>query len=138
MFTFVETFFLEVNIEVSNFYQFCPPLPGFYGFYISNLTCKDCLIMNWLLIKKTVYTKYWTLFSLSGGMPNTPVSFTVTFSNNSSIKKWWKRFPFSVLPSTTAFLSRLVSHVNNSSKTLVSLTKFGTEKHTPLQLALNL
>ena len=52
MFTFVETFFLEVNIEVSNFYQFCPPLPGFYGFYISNLTCKDCLIMNWLLIKK--------------------------------------------------------------------------------------
>ena len=45
---------------------------------------------------------------------------------------------FSVLSSTPAFLSRLVSHVNKSSKTLVNLTKFGTEKHTSLQLALNL
>ena len=71
-------------------------------------------------------------------MPNAPVSFTVTCSNNSSIKKWWKRFSFSFLSSTPAFLSRLVSYINNSSKTLVNLKKFGTEKHTSLQLALNL
>ena len=71
-------------------------------------------------------------------MPNAPVSFTVTCSNNSSIKKWWKRFSFSFLSSTPAFLSRLVSYLNNSSKTLVNLKKFGTEKHTSLQLALNL
>ena len=44
-------------------------------------------------------------------MPNAPVSFTVLCSNNSYIKKW---------------------------KTIVNLTKFGTEKHTSLQMALNL
>ena len=71
-------------------------------------------------------------------MPNVPVLFTVTCSNNSSIKKRWKRFPFPVLSSVPAFLSRLVCHINNSSKTLVNLTKFVTEKHTSLQLALNL
>ena len=71
-------------------------------------------------------------------MPNAPVSFTVTCSNNSSIKKWWKRFSFSVLSSTPPFLSRLVSHINNASKTLVKLTKLGPEKRTSLQLALNL
>ena len=71
-------------------------------------------------------------------MPNAPVSFTVTCSNNSFIKKWWKRFSFSLLSSTPAFFCRLVSHINNSSKTFANLTKFGTEKHTTLQLALNL
>ena len=45
---------------------------------------------------------------------------------------------FSVLSSTPAFLSHPVSHINNSSKILVNLTKFATEKHTSLQLALNL
>ena len=30
MFNLVETFFVEVNLEVSNFYQFCHPPPGFY------------------------------------------------------------------------------------------------------------
>ena len=45
-----------------------------------------------------------------------------------------KEVSFSVLSSTPAFLSRLVSHINNSSKTLANLTKFGTEKHTSLQL----
>ena len=45
---------------------------------------------------------------------------------------------FSVLSSTPAFLSRRVSHINNSSKILVNFTKFATEKHTSLQLALNL
>ena len=30
-FTLVETVFLEVNVGVSNFYQFCTPPPGFYG-----------------------------------------------------------------------------------------------------------
>ena len=43
---------------------------------------------------------------------------------------------FSVLLSTPAFFSRPVSHINNS-KILVSHTKFATEKHTSLQLALN-
>ena len=72
-------------------------------------------------------------------MPNAPISFTVTCSNNSSIKKRWKRFPFSVLSSVLAFLSRPVSHINNSSKTLfITFQPFGTEKHTSLQLALNL
>ena len=70
-------------------------------------------------------------------MPNAPVSFTVTCSNNSSIKKRWKRFSFSVLSSVPAFLSRLVSHINNSSKTLANLTKFGTKKHTSLQIFLH-
>ena len=45
---------------------------------------------------------------------------------------------FSVLSSTPTFLSRHVSHINNSPKILVNLTKFATEKHTSLQLALNL
>ena len=45
---------------------------------------------------------------------------------------------FSLLSCTPAFLSRLVSHINNSSKTLVKLTKFATEKHTSVQLAFNL
>ena len=45
---------------------------------------------------------------------------------------------FSVLSSTTAFLSRPVSYINNSSKVLVNLTKFATEKHMSLQLVLNL
>ena len=44
---------------------------------------------------------------------------------------------FSLLSSTPALLSRPVSHVNNTSKTLVNLTKFVTEKHTSLQSALN-
>ena len=71
-------------------------------------------------------------------MPNAPVSFTVTCSNSSSIKKWWKRFSFSVLSFIPTFLSCLVSHINNFSKTLVNLPKFGTERDTSLQLALNL
>ena len=87
--------------------------------------------------RKGIY-KIWNPVSFVGEMPNAPVSFTVTRSNNSSIKKWWKRFSFSFLSSTPAFLSRLVSYINNSSKTLVNLKKFGTEKHTSLQLALNL
>ena len=45
---------------------------------------------------------------------------------------------FSVSSSTPAFLFRPVSHINNSSKILVNLTKFATEKHASLQLALNL
>ena len=45
---------------------------------------------------------------------------------------------FSVLSSTPAFLSRPVSHINNSPKIFVNLSKFATEKHTSLQLALNL
>ena len=45
---------------------------------------------------------------------------------------------FSVLSSTPAFLSCPVSQVNNSPKILVNLTKFATEKHMSLQLALNL
>ena len=65
--------------------------------------------------KGRVYTKYRTLFPLSGDVPNAPVSFSVTCSKNSSIKKWWKWFSFSVLSSTPPFLSRLVSHINNSS-----------------------
>ena len=73
-------------------------------------------------------------FPLSGEMPNAPGLFTVTYSNNSSIKKRRKRFSFSVLSSVPAFLPRLVSHINNFSKTLVNLTKFGTKKHTSLQL----
>ena len=44
----------------------------------------------------------------------------------------------SFLSSTPGFLSRPVSHTNNSSKTLVNLKKFPTEKHTSQQLALNL
>ena len=67
-------------------------------------------------------------------MPNAPVSFTVTCPNNSSMKKRSKRFSFSVLSSVPAFLSLLVSHINNSSKTLANLTKFRTKKHTSLQL----
>ena len=45
---------------------------------------------------------------------------------------------FSLLSSTPVFLSRPVSHINNSSKTFVNPTEFATEKHTSLQLALNL
>ena len=45
---------------------------------------------------------------------------------------------FSVSSSTPAFLFRPVSHINNFSKILVKLTKFATEKHTSLQLDLNL
>ena len=45
---------------------------------------------------------------------------------------------FSVFSSTSDFLSRPVSHLNNSSKILVNLTNFATEKHGSLQLALNL
>ena len=37
---------------------------------------------------------------------------------------------FSILSSAPTFLSCPVSHINNSSKTLVNLTKFTTEKHT--------
>ena len=44
---------------------------------------------------------------------------------------------FSILSSIPAFLSRLVSHINNSSKILVNLTNFATEKHS-VNLALNL
>ena len=58
-FTLVETFFLEVNVEVDNFYQFypSPPPPPPSRFLqtcvnISNLTCQDCLLINWLLIKR--------------------------------------------------------------------------------------
>ena len=65
--------------------------------------------------KGRVYTKYRTLFPLSGDVPNAPVSFSVTCSKNSSIKKWWKRFSFSVLSPSPPFLSRLVCHINNSS-----------------------
>ena len=66
-------------------------------------------------------------------MPNASLSLTVTCCNNSSTK--WVS---SVLSSNSAFLSRPVSHTNNFSKILVNLTKFATEKHTSLQLALNL
>ena len=45
---------------------------------------------------------------------------------------------FSVLSSTPAFLARPVYHINNSPKIIVNFTKFATEKHTSLQLALNL
>ena len=45
---------------------------------------------------------------------------------------------FSILSSTPAFLSRPVSYINDSSKALFNLTKFATEKHASLQLALNL
>ena len=43
---------------------------------------------------------------------------------------------FSVLSYTPAFLSRAVSHINNSPKILINPTKFATEKRTSLQLAL--
>ena len=36
---------------------------------------------------------------------------------------------FSLLPLTPTFLSRPVSYIKNSSKTLVNLTKFATEKN---------
>ena len=55
---------------------------------ISDLTCQDCLLIRWLLIKMKGICKYWPLFPLSRGMPNAPVLFTVTCSNNSSTKKW--------------------------------------------------
>ena len=45
---------------------------------------------------------------------------------------------FSILSSTPAFLSRPVYQINNSPKILVNFTKFSTEKHASLQLALNL
>ena len=45
---------------------------------------------------------------------------------------------FSLLSSPPAFLSRPVSPISNSSKTLVNVTKVATEQHTSLQLALNL
>ena len=67
-------------------------------------------------------------------MPNASVSFTVTFlitvlQRNESF--------FPILSSIPAFLSRLVCHINNSSKILVNLTNFATEKHS-VNLGLNL
>ena len=57
-FTLVEAFFLEVNLEVSNFYQLSTPLPRFLRacVNISNLRCQSCLLINWLLInRKGIY-----------------------------------------------------------------------------------
>ena len=85
MFNLVETFFVEVNLEVSNFYQFCHPPPGFYGLALT--LAIDCLLINWLLIKRKGVYKILPLFPLLGGMPNASVSFTITCSNNSSTKK---------------------------------------------------
>ena len=45
---------------------------------------------------------------------------------------------FSVLSSTPPFFGPSRLHINNSPKIIVNLTKFATEKHTSLQLALNL
>ena len=78
----------------------------------------------------------------------TPVSFVerdakcscLIYSNmfQQQFHKEMKVIFFCLLSSTPDFLSRPVSHINNSSKTLANLTELATEKHTSLQLALSL
>ena len=77
-------------------------------------------------------------FPLSGGMPNAPGLFTVTYSNNSSIKKRRKRFSFSVLSSVPAFLPRLVSHITTFQKHLSTLQNLVQKSIRHYNLALNL
>ena len=83
MFTLVETFFLEVNVEVINFDpQFLRACVN-----ISNLTCEDCLLINWLLIKRKGIYKILTPVSFVGSDAKC-FHFTYSnISNNSSAKK---------------------------------------------------
>ena len=102
----------------------------------SNLTCEDCLFIKWLLIKRKGINKILTPVSFVGRDAKCSC-----FIDGSIFQWFYKEMVvvfFSLLSCTPAFLSRLVSHINNSSKTLVKLTKFATEKHKSVQLAFNL
>ena len=103
---------------------------------ISNLTCRDCLLLNWFPIKKKGIYKILTPVSFVGRVAKCSC---FIFSNmfQKQFHKEMKVVCFSVLSSAPTFLSRSVSPINNSSKTLVNLTKFATEEQTSLQLTLN-
>ena len=67
-------------------------------------------------------------------MPNAPVSFTVTCSNNSPTKKW-NGFLLCFIVLSRFFVPPRLSH-KQTQKHFFNPTKFATEKHTSLQMAL--
>ena len=96
----------------------------------------DCLLLNWFPIKKKGIYKILTPVSFVGRVAKCSC-FIYSNMFQKQFHKEMKVVCFSVLSSAPTFLSRSVSPINNSSKTLVNLTKFATEKQTSLQLTLN-
>ena len=92
------------------------PAPRFLraGVNISNLTCQDCLLINWLLVKRKDIWEILTPVSFVGR----DVKCSCFIYSNMFQQQFYKEMKvvfFSLSSSTPVFLSRPVSHINNSS-----------------------